>query len=493
MRRSRRVSFAAVCLLAISSARAAERTVASPDELNRALREAASGDVIVLANGEWKDLDLKVDFDATQDEPLTIRAETPGEVVLTGTSRARIGGSHVVLDGLFFKGGLMSQQHVIALRTSDDRPANNCRVTNCAVVNYKPSPDREGSTMYLSLYGTNNRVDHCYFRGKVDEGPMVVVWVEAEPNHHRIDHNHFAGRSPLGKNGGETLRVGTSTVSMNNSHTLVEHNLFTDCNGEAEYVSNKSCENVYRYNTFRSCKGALVLRHGNRCTIEGNWFFGNNVEGTGGVRIIGEDHRIFNNYLHGLAGRDFESAMPINNGIPNSKLNEYFRVQRVLVAFNTFVDCAQNITFGVGAGKRNRVESPVDMVFANNLVVGKRGPLVGFDDRPVNTTWIGNVVWGADPGVDTPGVKVADIALYDTPPLAYPDRQNIGDAAEGSFPFVTDDIEGRPRVEPKDVGCFEVTNSDVKPTRRPLTPREVGPNWRVPELPMPTTQPLSKD
>ena len=58
--------------------------------------------------------------------------------------------------------------------------------------------------------------------------------MEGRRNEHHIDHNHFAGRPPLGKNGGETMRVGTSEVSMNVSKTLVEENLFTHCNGEAD-------------------------------------------------------------------------------------------------------------------------------------------------------------------------------------------------------------------------------------------------------------------
>ena len=60
---------------------------------------------------------------------------------------------------------------------------------------------------------------------------------------------------------------------MNVSRMIVEDNYYEHCDGEAEIISNKSCENIYRRNTFVECKGAL-MRHGNRCTAEGNWFFG---------------------------------------------------------------------------------------------------------------------------------------------------------------------------------------------------------------------------
>ena len=109
---------------------------------------------------------------------------------------------------------------------STTRGPDNCRITNCAFIDYNPPAAPTENTSYLSLWGTNNRVDHCYFRGKNSGGPMLVVWVEETVNHHRIDHNYFAGRPPLGRNGGETMRIGTSEVSLNNSRTIVEQNYF---------------------------------------------------------------------------------------------------------------------------------------------------------------------------------------------------------------------------------------------------------------------------
>jgi poly(beta-D-mannuronate) lyase len=65
----------------------------------------------------------------------------------------------------------------------------------------------------------------------------------------------FRPRPPLRRNGGETICVGYSHQSMSNSATRLEHNLFERCDGELEIVSNKSCGNVYRFNTFRECAG----------------------------------------------------------------------------------------------------------------------------------------------------------------------------------------------------------------------------------------------
>ena len=69
-----------------------------------------------------------------------------------------------------------------------------------------------------------------------------------------------------------------------------------------EIVSNKSGNNTYQYNTFRECEGTLTLRHGDSCTVNGNFFFGKNKENTAGVAIIGEGHHVFNNYFQNLNG-----------------------------------------------------------------------------------------------------------------------------------------------------------------------------------------------
>jgi poly(beta-D-mannuronate) lyase len=472
----RQLTLLGLLLISLASAQGAETAVPEAKALAKAIKSARPGDVIVMQDGEWKDAEIKFFAEGTQDKPITLRAQTPGKVKLTGKSSVRVGGSYLILDGLLFTEGFSDD--AIALRGNHDAGSTHCRITNCAFVDFNPPtpPEENDNTQWISMYGSDNEVDHCYFKGKNTHGPMFVVWVETQPNNHHIHHNYFAGRPALGANGGETMRIGTSDVSMNVSRALVENNYFEYCNGEAEIISNKSCENVYRYNTFVECKGALVLRHGNRNTVESNWFFGRDVEGTGGVRIIGEDQRIYNNYFDSLAGKDFESSLPIVNGIPNSKPNEYFRVQRAIVAFNTFVNCTQNVTFGIGVGARNRAEPPMNCTFANNVIVAKESPIVKFQDQPLNTTWIANYFFGAETGVAEPGVRsVNPLMRKGEDSIFRPQRSSpLVKAAEGDFPFIVDDIEGRSRDVKKDVGCFQSTG---EATRKPLTAQDVGPVW----------------
>ena len=457
--------------------------VSDRQEMDAAVGRAGPGDTLVMANGVWKDVHLRFRGTGEPDAPITLRAETPGEVILTGKSSLSIVGRYLQVEGLLFKDDAPAAEKssaVISFR-GDGRHSHHCRLTSCAVLDFSP-PDKTQDTRWVSVYGTHNRVDHCHFAAKTNLGTTVVVWLkdppDHEPNYHRIDHNRFWQRSQLGMNGGETIRIGTSSRSMLNSRTLVEENYFYRCNGEGEIISNKSCENVYRANTFVECEGALTLRHGNRCTVQGNFFLGNRARLTGGVRVIGEDHKVLNNYFSGLQGDDYRAALTMMEGIRDSEPSGYFQVKGALVAFNTFVNNRQTFNLGYGTGRTGQVMPPVDCVVANNLVSGGRSPLITAHDPAMTVTFAGNVIYGAELGIPpAPGIRQLDPKLAEDadgiwrPTLGSP----VFGAADGRFTTVTADVAGRPRETPADVGADQ--RSDQPSKRKPLTSGEVGPRW----------------
>lgn len=463
-------------VLRAASEQAAAHRVSSAAEIAAAASRAKPGDEIVMSDGVWKDADIVFDAQGTKDKPITLRAQTPGKLILSGGSRLRIGGAHLVVDGLWFKDGYVASDDVIELRIGPSKDAHHCRVTNCAITNFNP-PDKKANNKWVSLHGAHNRIDHCALIGKENAGTTLVVWLSDTPNHHRIDHNYFGPRPPLGANGGETIRVGTSDWSMSNSRTVVERNLFEGCNGEIEIISSKSCENIYRQNTFLNCEGTLTLRHGNRCNVLGNFFLGNHKPNTGGVRIIGEDHKVYNNYFAGLAGEEARSALSMRNGFPDSPLAGYFQVKRAVVAFNTFVDCRSNFVIGLVSGSPERsVLPPEDCLIANNIVRSESGPLVREMSKPLNLRWQGNIFHGAALGVSPasgivetdPRLKLAADGLW---------RPGVVITAVGDFPFVIDDIDGQPRGKQPAVGCDQASNRPV--LARPMTRDKVGPDFRV--------------
>lgn len=407
-------------------------------EFHEAVRQAQPGDTIVMADGEWKDVVLVFDADGLEGDSITVRAESPGRVILTGTSRLRIGGRYLKVDGLWFHRGALDSGHVVQFRTN--RHAHHSRLTNCAVTEYNPA-NWLVQYKWVSLYGTHNRVDHCYLAGKTHDGATLVVWLEDppddRPNYHRIDHNHFGWRPVLGKNGGETIRIGTSARSMQDSHTLVEFNLFHRTDGEHEIISNKTGRNTFRYNTFLEAQGALTLRHGNHAVITQNYFLGGNRPGTGGVRVIGEGHEVSHNYFANLQGDSSRAALSIMNGIPNSPLNRYFQVKRPLITRNTFIDTHKTILYGLGADEEKTL-LPEDVRFSGNVVVTtSEQSVVTAQVSMDDVSWDGNVFHGTGLGVSIqPGIEWAKSNLtIGLGNLSHPSTMDTG--ARMAYPPLT--------------------------------------------------------
>ena len=353
-------------LAAAFSTHAAETLVSDAKTFEEAAKTAKAGDVLVLKNGEWKDAGLKCRASGSSDVPLTIKAETPGKVILTGDSRLQLGGRFILVEGLSFQNPTGTE--CIELRIDTDEVAHECRVTQCAVVNTLPADEKSQSARFVSIYGREHRVDHCRLEGKTTLGTLMVVWLSNEQKdwgRHRIDHNYFGARERLGKNGGEIIRLGDSETSMLEAKCVVEHNTFEKCNGEAECISNKSCGNLYRRNTFLEVSGTLTLRHGNGCTVEENAFLGNNAKGTGGVRIIGENHLVSRNYFENLTGDKERSALCVMAGIPNTLLNGYAQVKDARIENNLFVNCKVPFAFAV-MGDKTATLAPENTLVPNN-------------------------------------------------------------------------------------------------------------------------------
>lgn len=457
--------------LLLEAVEAREIHIAPTDDLAVLRKNVRPGDTFVLAEGEWRDVALVVEAEGTAETPVTIRAQTPGQTILTGRSRLRFSGSFITVEGLVFC-NLTGDDDPIEFRTHSQRLARDCRLTNCAVT--ATGPVTHGSECrWVSIYGERNRVDLCYFAGKNDIGATLVVWVGKTPGEHRIDHNHFGPRPVLEKNGGETIRVGTSEVSLLESRTVVEDNLFEECDGEGEIISNKSCGNTYRHNVFLKCEGALTLRHGNGCLVDGNVFLGEGKLRTGGVRIIGEDHVVVNNYFEGLQGDEQRSAISFMNGMSNWKLNEYAPVQRAVVAGNTIVDCKVPLTIGVGASDKVSVPPTNCTIMGNLWLNGRRAPIVKLSE-PTNWTWSGNFCRQTDNRAGFEQCLAVDIDVRRGGDGLQ--RPTATDSIRGVRYSLDHDIDGQPRPVPFSAGCDEL--SDAAPMWTIVTRAEVGPEWR---------------
>lgn len=336
------------------------------DELNAANKKAKPGDVIVLEDGEWKNVKISLNCTGTEEKPITFKARNGSKVIITGNSSLALGGSYIVVDGLYFKNGYAGKDAVIDFKIDNKQVANNCRVTNC-VINDFNNPKRMDQNEWVLFSGQYNRLDHCSFINKKNMGVLLAVTLDddrSRNNFHSIDHNYFGIRPPLGSNGGEIIRVGVSQHCEFNSNTSITDNFFEHCDGETEIISIKSGSNIVRNNLFYECQGGVVLRHGNDNLVENNIFVGNGKEGTGGVRVINRGQWVVNNLFYKCRGVDFRSPLSVMNGVPNSPAHRYVQVTDAVIANNSFVDCTP-ISLCEGSDKERSLP-PSNVLFINN-------------------------------------------------------------------------------------------------------------------------------
>lgn len=454
---------------------AAEYVVTSASSIASRMATAQPGDTLIMADGVWTN--QRIDFTGfgTTGAPITLRPQTPGGVILNGTSQIRISGDHLVVDGLHFKGGtLVNSDHVVQFRGSAGS-ATNSRFTNSVIESYNPT-DLNDKYHWISLYGQNNRVDHNTLIDQQNIGQTLVVWLdEGLEVKHRIDANHFGDR-PLGwDNGFETIRIGDSDTSHINAHVVVENNLFERLDGEIEIISGKSNDNIYRYNTFRESAGTLTLRHGHRATVEGNFFLGEGVSTSGAIRVVGEDHRIVNNYIADV-GNAADGAISLTAGIPNTIPSGYQQVKNAVIAHNTIVNtsgAAISMDWGLGSGGRSLL--PQNVTIASNLISSTAAPL--FEGQEGNGfTWTDNIAFGASLGLSPrPGIHVVNPQLVKGPDGLW--RPSASSPAIDAAPnaFVTHDFDGQPRIGLFDIGADELSSAQI--VRKPLTSNDVGATW----------------
>ncbi|MDE0488199.1 MAG: polysaccharide lyase 6 family protein [Gammaproteobacteria bacterium] len=363
----------ALAIFGAASTSAAETLVTNQEEYRDAVARAGPGDVIVLANGVWRDFEILLVGNGEPERPITLTAETKGQVIISGQSNLRLAGSHLVVSGLVFRDGYTPTSAVISFRRTKGEPANHSRVTETVIDRFN-NPERHEIDFWVLMFGRHNRFDHNHVEGKGNLGVTMAVRLDGEENqqnHHRIDHNYFGPRPILGSNGGETLRIGTSHYSLTDSLTVVENNVFDRCDGELEIISNKSGGNTFRGNLFLESRGTLTMRHGNNAVVEDNVFLGNGVPNTGGIRVINKGHVVRNNYLHGLTGYRFGAAFTVMNGVPDSPLNRYHQVEDVLMENNSIIQC--DYIEMAGGSDEERSATPIDSRFRSNLVFNRDG------------------------------------------------------------------------------------------------------------------------
>ncbi len=453
------------CLLAAATLSAAEIKVSSLSELQTAINGATPGARIVIADGVYSATNaIRVGCTGTAAEPVLIAAETIGGVEITGAKGFELvpPAAYVTIQGFKFTHGTGLEEpgggEVV------QAGANHCRYTRNVFQEVGKSRG-----YYLMISGDDTEVDHNTLQNKFSVGQMIIVHgpgTDQMAQRTWIHHNFFNNFPDTHQNNCSAIQIGVSGRSLSPAHALVESNLFLECQGENENICNKSCDNVYRFNTFGKNCSELSLRHGDRNIVYANYFIGSQ-----GIRMFGKKDRIFSNYFE-----DCRPGIHIGNGdgiVPRSRLTAHDRPDGMEIVFNTLVNCTNSIM--MMKRERNGLGA-TNITVADNIVLGGRN-MVSILGPMTHSVWRGNILWGDTNGLGelADGFKIVDPKLKPDNAGVY-HLQNgspaIG-AAEGTFAYVDMDIDGQPRSGKLDVGADQFSTRPVR--NRMLTPADVGP------------------
>jgi len=450
--KSRQLFFFGLCLALSgtvfrSEAAAATYEVNSISELQSRINGALPGDVITVVDGVYTTTSaITINRQGTATAPIKIVARSIGGVQITGAQGFNVTSpaAYIVIEGFLLT-------HVSG--------RNQIRSGATHIVFSQNIFECTGDGAYLTIAGHDAEITRNEFRNKHTVGNMIDVRGSGSQIAQRvwIHHNYFHDFVSPGENGAETIRFGLSGLSLSRGFGLIEYNLFVRATGENEMLSIKSGSNTIRYNTLIESPGAqITLRHGNE-----NLVYGNYLRATDGIRIFGDRHQVFSNYLEANSG-----GINIGNGdgevADGAPLTSHDRPDDCVVSFNTLVNNARNFYM---TGRTNGLGA-TNTVFVNNILQGG-GAAASLNGVYTGGVWGGNIVW------QTAGVQSMPAGTYDeVDPLLQPDFAGIFrpqrgspaiDSATGDYPVVIDlptvmfDMDGQPRTDPKDKGADEVS------------------------------------
>lgn len=477
---SRPILFVLFCNLVISlltsvHVNAATIPVSSIAALKTEINKSASGDILILADGEYLNTSLTV-----SKSDITIKSATPGGVFLNGTDAINLSGNNITFSGFQFISNTTSVDKLI------DVSGNSNTLTQLNFNGYSAK-----NMLYIT--GSNNTVSYSNFQNK----PAIMIakagtgaLIQIIPNgigNNKIQYCSFQKLPGMGGDyGNECIRIGNSSYATVISRTIVEYCYFEDTGlGDSETISVKSMENVLRFNTMRNNQQTnFCFRNGNNNVAYGNFFIN-----AGGIRVK-EANNIYcyNNYFENCG--DGSLSAPIKYVYDETSTKDH--LNNLNFIHNTFVG-GTPIQLGKLITPNNgniAVTTFTNNTWANNIFINTTSNI--FSEKVTGNSFAGNIHNG-NLGITVPsGMKDIDPLLVLNGEAYYglSSTSPAIDAASSSYPAIldiplTDDDpnllfdtgrKSRPTtITLKDVGSDEFTTGVT--TNHPLVLSEVGPSY----------------
>jgi len=462
--------FSSIGLLTFSPTLGSARDifVPGPAELRAALLNAQAGDTLTLKNGRWPDTQLNVTQSGAPGQPVEIRAESPGEVVLTGASTLIIKAPYIIVTGLCFTSGSIERNAVIQFHS------HHGIVRETAIIDYNPSAF-ETEYYWVFFGGDYNRIDRCYFKGKSNLQPLIGNAIDGS-RHNAVTNSYFKNIPYVpDANGREIIRVWgsgkTEQRDDDGAYFLIEGNLFDHADGEGtEIVSLKSNHNILRANTIIATRGGLNIRRGNFNTVTGNIILGQGRAGAHGLRMSGQHNRVQGNFVSGceygirVACGEYIAAALTPSYQPDIKPNAkrtaqvriptYPQIRDLTLADNVIVGTT-GLDLEIGSSYKNHwPESQQILLPENSLIQNNR--FIRLHDGPAVS------------------ITIADLA----PPLdrfQFQPNRYEGNIVSGKKPLLDPVRAGFSHQEiPADW-----SEATARTGYQPLTPADVGPAWVI--------------
>lgn len=515
-------------------------TVTNASEFN-SLPRLNAGDVVKVSSGNYGTIDKIIESTISDDataksNPVLVYAATPGGVIIDSPSKITLSGRGITLAGLDFgpnsgliDNGTDGSTYIVGTASgSRYMTLSNLRFNGCA------AGDNYGHWVFIA--GFNCTIQYCSFTEHPDTVrnstvgflPNITEGSTAVPRMHKIRYCYFGPRYVVPQdtnsdldNGFESIRIGTGDTQTFDMQVTAECNVFYHSiwradgatAGEPEIISNKSKNNKILNNTILESQGGICLRSGDSGTVEGNFIFGAGsysgssiVLGTssanqGGIRVIGQNHIVRNNYIQNVSGTGIRAALSLMSGEsgyidgdPATNLGNfgsYEPAHNAQIYNNTFLSCKE-ISLGLLStdSLTNGPTSPTGVKMYNNVWQGNgsaslailRDTTVAAGYLPIDLAGAGgNYIyetsstkygWTALTGTYSTTVSPAITDSFDNYKIPTAASPLLGTAS--TTLVASSDVRGLSRpATGRDIGCYEreVSGSGLKPLLR----SDVGP------------------